>query len=170
MNLREIYVAGGCFWGTQAYFQRIPGIVDTQVGYANSAIDHPSYQQVCSGLTGAAETVRLTYDPSVISLPLILEAYSRTIDPTLVNRQGNDRGTQYRTGIYWTDPVDEPVVREFLDDLAECVGEPVAIECGPLRNFFAAETYHQDYLVKNPGGYCHVNLSDADRFVAEHLK
>ncbi|KFI58611.1 peptide-methionine (S)-S-oxide reductase MsrA [Bifidobacterium gallicum] len=169
MNTATIYLAGGCFWGTQAYLQRIPGVVNTRVGYANANVEAPTYTQVCTGQTGAAETVEVTYDPQALGLPLLLQAYARTINPTSLNQQGNDRGTQYRTGIYWTNDADEAEVAQFLTALQQTVGKPLAIESGPLRNFTAAEEYHQDYLNKNPGGYCHVNLADADRFVAEHL-
>ncbi|RSX55593.1 peptide methionine sulfoxide reductase MsrB [Bifidobacterium dolichotidis] len=169
MNTRSIVLAGGCFWGTQAYFQRIPGIINTEVGYANSRVESPSYEQVCSGTTGAAEAVKITYDPATITLPLLLKAYARTIDPTTVNRQGNDRGEQYRTGIYWTDESDAATVQQFLASLQEQYNVPLAVEAEPLKNFYSAETYHQDYLLKNPGGYCHVNLQDADRFVAEEM-
>lgn len=166
--MKEIYLAGGCFWGTEAYFQRLPGVVDTEVGYADSVIDSPTYEEVCAGNADAAEAVHIQYDPDVISLPLLLEAYFRTIDPTSVNRQGNDRGRQYRTGIYWTDPLDALTVESAIAQLEKRIGSPVAIEIGPLRNFWPAETYHQDYLQKNPLGYCHINLADARRFIEEH--
>ncbi len=168
MDEREIYLAGGCFWGTEAYVRKLPGILRTEVGYANSLIENPTYEQVCSGETHAAETVKVSYEDSVITLPLLLEAYFRTIDPTSVNRQGNDRGTQYRTGIYWTDEADRPVVEAALLKLRSQVGRPLAIEAKPLENFYPAEEYHQDYLASNPFGYCHVNLKDADNFIAEH--
>ena len=168
MSAHEIYLAGGCFWGTEAYLQRIPGIISTEVGYANSIEEDPSYQEVCSGATDAAEAVKVTFDDDALPLPLLLEAYFRTIDPTLLNRQGNDRGTQYRTGIYWTDPADEPIVKDELAKLQSEYSSPIVVEAMPLRSFYDAETYHQDYLAKNPGGYCHVNLRDADAFVKEH--
>lgn len=166
--MKEIYLAGGCFWGTEAFFQRLPGVIDTETGYANSVIDSPTYEEVCAGEADAAEAVRIEYDPDIIGLPLLLEAYFSTIDPTSVNRQGNDIGRQYRTGIYWTDPSDAPVVESAIDELKKGLGAPVAIEVGPLRNFWDAEPYHQDYLQKNPFGYCHINLTDAKKFVDEH--
>lgn len=168
MNVREIYLAGGCFWGTEAYLRRLPGVVDTEVGYANSLAEEPSYEEVCSGKTGAAEAVHVRYDAETIPLSLLLEAYLRTIDPLSLNRQGNDRGTQYRTGIYWTAPTDESVVRASLSALELRLGQVPCIEAAPLVNFFPAEAYHQDYLKRNPFGYCHVNLADARLFVAEH--
>lgn len=166
--MKEIYLAGGCFWGTEAYFQRLPGVVDTEVGYADSVIDSPTYEDVCAGDADAAEAVRVEYDPNVISLPLLLEAYFRTIDPTSINKQGNDRGRQYRTGVYWTDADDAPVVENAIAKLEQRIGKPVVIEASHLRNFWPAETYHQDYLQKNPFGYCHINLADARRFIEEH--
>lgn len=168
MNAKEIYLAGGCFWGTEAYLKKLPGVLATQVGYANSVVDDPSYEDVCTGQTGAAECVRVEYDAEVIELSLLLRAFFRTIDPTAVNQQGNDRGTQYRTGIYWTDDTSAFLVKCNLAELARELGEPVAIEAAELASFWPAEAYHQDYLAKNPGGYCHVNLADANAFIAEH--
>lgn len=168
MNLREIYLAGGCFWGTEAYLKKLPGVIDTEAGYANADVCDPSYEDVCTGMTNAAEAVRVIYDADVISLPLLLQAYLRTIDPFSLNRQGNDAGTQYRTGIYWTDPNDEGVVDSALAELARQAGKQPAVEAATLTNFYPAEDYHQDYLGKNPLGYCHVNLADADAFIAEH--
>ncbi len=168
MDRREIILAGGCFWGTEAYLKRLPGILETEAGYANSRVAHPTYEEVCTGKTNAAEAVRVLYDHDVIPLPLLLEAYLRTIDPTALNRQGNDRGTQYRTGIYWTDPRDAPAVTTALTRVERRLGRPTRVEAGPLRNFFPAEGCHQDYLDANPSGYCHVDLADAERFVREH--
>lgn len=168
MKKREIVLAGGCFWGTEAYLKQLPGVMDTEVGYANTRIPHPTYQAVCTGETGAAEAVCVTYDADVIPLPLLLEAYFRTIDPTALNRQGNDRGTQYRTGIYWMDTHDALVVQSELAKLERRVGKPLRVEAHALENFFPAEDYHQDYLDTNPLGYCHVNLADAKDFVVSH--
>jgi peptide methionine sulfoxide reductase msrA/msrB len=168
MNEHEIYLAGGCFWGTEAYMKRLPGVLRTEVGYANSALANPSYEQVCSGKTGAVEAVRVVFDADVLTLPLLLAAYLRTIDPFSLDRQGNDVGRQYRTGIYWIDPIDETAVISTLVNLARSSGKKPCIECGELQNFYPAEQYHQDYLGQNPLGYCHVNLADADAFVAEH--
>lgn len=168
MKTRNIVLAGGCFWGTEAYMKKLPGVLGTQVGYANSQVENPSYQQVCTGATHAAEAVKVTYDPQVISLPLLLEAYFQTIDPTSLNQQGNDRGTQYRTGIYWTDPQDEAVITSELLKLWRRIGKPLRVEVQPLINFYPAEDYHQGYLDANSQGYCHVNLSDAEKFVASH--
>lgn len=168
MREREIYLAGGCFWGTQAYLAKLPGVIGTQVGYANSAVDDPTYEDVCSGNTEAAECVRVAYDSDVIGLTLIIEAFLRTIDPTSLNRQGNDCGTQYRTGIYWTDDSDAFIARSMLAELRYVTGQDIVVEAEPLGNFWPAEEYHQDYLLKNPGGYCHVNLEDVGDFISEH--
>lgn len=170
--MHEIYLAGGCFWGTEAFLKKLPGVRSCEVGYANGngRIAELSYEQVCQGLTGCAEAVRCAFDPTVIALPLLLRAYLTTIDPVSVDRQGGDAGRQYRTGIYWSDPADEAVVRGELAALQLRLtregGGTVAVEALPLRNFHPAEDYHQDYLDKNPGGYCHVDLGGAERFVA----
>ncbi len=156
-SYKDIYLAGGCFWGTQHFLSLLPGVKETVVGYANSTIPNPSYKLVCTGSTNAAETVKVTYDPAQISLPEILRLYFMTIDPTSINRQGGDHGTQYRTGIYWTDPSDAPIVEAELSHLASTLDAPLAVESGLLQSFYPAEDYHQDYLEKNPGGYCHLS-------------
>lgn len=155
-NQKEIYLAGGCFWGTEHFMKQIRGVESTQVGYANATVEHPTYQQVCSGRTGAAETVKVVYNPGEVDLPLLLELYFKTIDPTSLNKQGNDQGTQYRTGIYYSDSSDRPIVEKVVKELAGQYSRPLAIEVKPLVNFYPAEEYHQDYLDKNPGGYCHI--------------
>lgn len=153
----EIYLAGGCFWGTEHFLKQIRGVEKTEVGYANSHVANPTYKEVCTGNTGAAETVKVVYDPQVVKLQLLLELYFQTIDPTSVNRQGGDSGLQYRTGIYYTDKEDLPVIEAAIHDLAKEYADPIAIEIEPLVNFYAAEDYHQDYLDKNVNGYCHIN-------------
>ncbi len=154
---KEIYLAGGCFWGTEHFLKLIEGVEATQVGYANGNIAHPTYQQVCTGKTDFAETVKVQYNPEVVDLPFLIGLYFKTIDPTSLNRQGNDRGTQYRTGIYYTQPDDLPIIKETVDRLAVGYTRPLVVEIKPLKNFYPAETYHQDYLDKNPGGYCHIH-------------
>lgn len=154
---KTIYLAGGCFWGTQHLFSLVPGVTATTTGYANSRVPAPSYKEVCTGDTAAAETVRIDYDDAVVSLRSLISLYFKSIDPLSLNRQGGDCGTQYRTGIYWTDPADAEVVDALLATLQRRYTQPLAIEAGPLVNFYPAEDYHQDYLDKNPGGYCHVN-------------
>ena len=157
MDIKTIYLAGGCFWGTEHFMEQIPGVIDAEVGYANSEVPDPTYRQVCSGSTGAAETVKVTYDADSVTLPFLLQLYYKTIDPTSLNRQGNDRGTQYRTGIYYTDEAEARVVAQSIEALQAEYDRPVVIEVGKLRNFYPAEDYHQDYLDVNPGGYCHIN-------------
>lgn len=168
MDNHEIYLAGGCFWGTQAYIVQLPGVMETEVGYANGTVENPTYEAVCFGSTGAAECVHVIYDAQVLPLELLLLAYFRTIDPTAENCQGNDRGTQYRTGIYWVDRADGATARCMLARLQQVHSEPLAVEAIALRSFYPAEEYHQDYLAKNPGGYCHVDLTDAQRFIQKH--
>ncbi len=153
---QEIYLAGGCFWGTEKYFQSIPGVIATEVGYANGNTENPSYEDVCKNNTGHAEVVKVIYDDSQVSLPFILEMYAKVIDPTSLNKQGADVGTQYRTGIYFTHEGDAVPVRDFLTELAKQYDKPIVVEQGLLENYFAAELYHQKYLDKNPTGYCHI--------------
>ncbi|MEY8759414.1 peptide-methionine (R)-S-oxide reductase MsrB [Chryseobacterium tongliaoense] len=155
-NVREIYFAGGCFWGTEHFFQQIRGVVATEVGYANGKTDNPTYEQVVSHTTGFAETVKVKYDATQIDLKLLIDLYFKTIDPTSLNKQGNDRGDQYRTGIYYTEKGDDAVVKEEVQKLAKNYSKPVVVETIPLKNFYKAEDYHQEYLDKNPGGYCHI--------------
>lgn len=155
--IKTIYLAGGCFWGTERLFSLVPGVISTTAGYANSTVTDPSYKLVCTGTTNAAETVKVDYDDTKIGLSDLISLYFRSIDPLSQNRQGGDVGTQYRTGIYYTDPTDAPVVEAMLATLQRRHKEPIAIEYGQLQNFYPAEEYHQDYLIKNPGGYCHVD-------------
>lgn len=155
-RFKEIYLAGGCFWGTEHYFKQVRGVVETEVGFANGHLDNPSYKQVKAGDTGFAETVHIKYDPAVVSLDLLLDLYFKSIDPLSLSRQGEDEGTQYRTGVYYTDPSDLQVIDKAFSVVEEAVGQPLAVEKLPLQNFFTAEEYHQDYLDKNPTGYCHL--------------
>lgn len=156
---KDIYLAGGCFWGTEHYFKQIEGVVRTEVGYANGKIKNPTYKQVCTDLTGFAETVRVSYDPDVVSLGFLLQLYFKAIDPVSINRQGNDKGSQYRTGIYYTDSSDLPVIEKAWRQEQKNYRQPLAVEKLPLENFYTAEDYHQDYLDKNPAGYCHLPRS-----------
>ena len=156
--MKEIYFAGGCFWGTEHYFKMVNGVVETEVGYANGHTENPTYQDVCTDKTGFAETVRIAYDPEVISLEFLTEMYFKAIDPTSVNQQGHDVGTQYRTGIYFTDENDVPTLKKVYDRVQAEVKRRLAVELLPLKNFYTAEEYHQDYLDKNPDGYCHLPL------------
>lgn len=155
--IKKIYLAGGCFWGTEHLFSLVDGVVKTVAGYANSMVADPTYKQVCTGMTGAAETVEVEYDDMVVGLSELLTLYFRSIDPLTLNRQGNDIGTQYRTGIYYVDKSDLPVIEAVVATVARRYREPLAVEVLPLENFYPAELYHQQYLDKNPGGYCHVD-------------
>lgn len=158
-NMKEIYFAGGCFWGTEHYFKQLRGVVDTKVGYANGNTDNPTYREVCTDKTGFAETVRVVYDPDVITLEFLTEMYFRAIDPTSVDQQGPDIGSQYRTGIYYKDDADKVEIRKVYDSMRQKLGSRMAVEFLPLKNFYYAEEYHQDYLDKNPAGYCHLPSS-----------
>lgn len=159
---KVIYLAGGCFWGTEKYLSMIKGVVETEVGYANGRTEDPSYEDVCRKDTGHAETVKVTYDPEQISLSLLLKLFYDAIDPLSVNRQGNDVGTQYRSGIYYVDEEDLEIIGDSLKKLQRRFDRPVMIEVMPLQNYYKAEEYHQKYLDKNPYGYCHIGR---DKFV-----
>lgn len=152
----DIYLAGGCFWGVEKYFKQIYGVLDTDVGYANGKTEKPTYVDICTKDTGFAETVHVIYNPSVISLEQLLNFYYKIIDPTSKNKQGNDKGTQYRTGIYYSNNKDLPVIQKSIQDLQREYEKPIVIEVKPLTNYYKAEDYHQDYLDKNPLGYCHI--------------
>lgn len=154
----EIWLAGGCFWGVEAFLDKIPGVVNTEVGYANGNTEHPSYEDVCRRGTGHAETVYVRYD-STITLKKLLDYFFLIIDPTSLNRQGNDRGTQYRTGIYYKNEEDKELIKEYINSTQLAYDKPIVTEVLPIDNFYRAEEYHQKYLEKNPHGYCHVDLS-----------
>ncbi|WP_422484688.1 peptide-methionine (R)-S-oxide reductase MsrB [Gudongella sp. DL1XJH-153] len=155
---KEIYLAGGCFWGVEAYFERIIGVEYTNVGYANGESDTTNYNLIEE--TGHAETIYLVYDPEIISLQSILTYFYGIIEPTSVNKQGNDVGTQYRSGIYYVDDDDLDVIQTVTEKEQEKYSGPIATEIQKLQNYVLAEDYHQDYLYKNPNGYCHVDLSN----------
>jgi len=152
-----IYFAGGCFWGTEYFFQQVRGVEETAVGYANGKTNNPSYKDVTTGQTGFAETVKVVYDPNKIDLELLIDLFFKTIDPTSLNKQGNDVGTQYRTGIYYVNDYQKEIIDQKLNELAKLYNQKIVVEADPILNFYSAEDYHQDYLVKNPTGYCHIN-------------
>jgi len=156
---KEIYLGGGCFWGIEAFYSQVPGILETKAGYANGKIKNPTYEQVCTGETGFAETVYVKYDPSAIPLEAVLNIFFEVVDPTTLNSQGNDTGTQYRSGIYYIDDNDRAVISAALRKEAKKHREPVVTEVKKLENFYPAENYHQKYLEKNPSGYCHIDMS-----------
>lgn len=160
-KVKVIHLAGGCFWGLEAYMQKLNGVEDAISGYANGKTENPSYYDLKT--SGHAETVKVIYNPDIISLEDILAHYLRVVNPVSVNKQGNDVGTQYRTGIYYTDEADKAIIENILAKEQTKHDKPIAIEVEPLRQFYEAEEYHQDYLEKNPGGYCHIDLSLADK-------
>ena len=163
-----IYLAGGCFWGLEKLMQSLPGVVDVVSGYANGKADIvPSYTTVSTGMTGYRETVRVEYDPKVISLDAILFAYFHVIDPTVENQQGNDVGTQYQTGVYYPDEVSRATV-ERIAAIERARHEKFVVEIESLERFYDAEEYHQDYLMKNPLGYCHIS-SDEINTISEMM-
>lgn len=155
----EIFLAAGCFWGAEKYLKLIEGVTFTEVGFANGNTDNPTYKEVYTDQTGYAETVHLRYDPTIVSLRFLLEMYFKAIDPTSLNKQGEDEGTRYRTGIYYNDPADLPIVDDVVAEEAKKYGLPLQVEVEPLRNFYPADEYHQDYLDKNPSGYCHLPIA-----------
>ena len=156
MTLKHIYLAGGCFWGTEHFFKQIAGVVETEVGFANGQTDNPTYEQVYTDTTGYAETVHVTYDPDKVSLEFLLHMFFVAIDPTSLNKQGHDEGTRYRTGIYYTDEGDLPIIEKvYAEEQSKCA-QPFVVEKLPLQNFYPADEYLQDYLDKHPDGYCHL--------------
>lgn len=150
-----IYFAAGCFWGSELFFKQFQGVLDTQVGYANGPTADPTYNDVCND-SGHAETVKIDYDPAVISLEKLIDYYFMIIDPLSVNKQGGDIGVQYRTGIYYVSEDQRLIAEKKMAELSSKLGQKLAVELLPLQNFYPAEEYHQDYLNKNPGGYCHI--------------
>lgn len=154
--MKEIVLAGGCFWGVQAYFDTIDGVVETKVGYANGNKENPTYEEVCTNTTGFAEACHIKYDENIISLEDLLRNYWKIINPTLKDRQGNDIGTQYRTGIYYIDSDDADIIIKSRDEEQKKYDKQIVTEIEPLKNFYDAEEYHQKYLEKNPNGYCHI--------------
>lgn len=164
-----IYLAGGCFWGVEAFISRLKGVNQTEVGYANGRDLAPTYEKVCTGRTGHAECVKATYNPQIISLEEILENFFKIIDPYVLNRQGPDIGTQYRTGIYWQDDSQKTIVLKFLSAKQKLSSKRIVTEAHAIGSFYPAEEYHQKYLEKNPQGYCHVDLNLIDDKEFDHL-
>ena len=154
--MKTIYLAGGCFWGVEHFFSLAKGIINTEVGYANGTLDNPKYEDLKHGLDDASETVKVDYDENIISLEKILELYLRVVDPYSVNKQGEDEGVQYRTGIYYQNDTDKQIIKDYF---ARTLKKDYKIEVVRLNKFFLAEEYHQDYLNKNPQGYCHINMT-----------
>lgn len=159
---KEIYLAGGCFWGTEKYLKSLEGVIETETGYANGNTKNPTYEEVCYQGTNHAETVKVVYNSDKLSLEALLEDFYCIIDPTEVNRQGADIGVQYRTGIYYTNAEEKEIICTSLKKLQKEYEAPLAVEVLPLKHFYRAEEYHQDYLEKNPRGYCHINFAIAE--------
>ena len=157
--IKTIYLAGGCFWGVQHYFDQFDGILKTRVGYANGNSENPEYKDVKAGLTGHAETLEIQYDDKTISLFKILDLYFDIIDPVSINQQGEDIGISYRTGIYYADKTDLKTIQVKYNEIQKKYDAALAVEVEPLKNFYNAEEYHQKYLDKNPGAYCHIPAS-----------
>lgn len=154
--MKTIFLAAGCFWGAQHYLKQIRGVVETETGFANGNTDNPTYKEVYTDMTGYAEAVRVVYDPEILPLRKLVSLYFDCIEPTSVNQQGEDRGTRYRTGIYYIESEDYLAIREIYDEVQRNYSAPLAVEVEPIRNFFPADESHQDYLVKHPDGYCHL--------------
>ena len=156
--MKAIYLAGGCFWGTEHYFKQIDGVGETEVGFANGNTENPTYEEVYTDTTGYAETVKVVYDETKVSLGFLIDIFFHAIDPTLLNRQGHDVGTRYRTGVYYTDESERAEIERIFNEKRRQYDKPLVTEIAPLRNFFPADEYHQDYLDKHPDGYCHLPL------------
>ena len=156
---KEIYFAGGCFWGMEAYFSRVKGVVETKVGYANGNIKNPSYEEVCKGIATHSECVKIIYNDKITNLDILLNHYFRVVNPYSVNKQGNDEGLQYRSGIYYLDVDSKSIIINYINNLQTHSNKKIVVEVLPLNNFYDAEIYHQKYLDKNPNGYCHIDLS-----------
>lgn len=157
--MKEIVLAGGCFWGVEAYMGRIEGIVETKVGYANGDLLNPTYEQVTTSTTGHTEACYMKYDESIIDLETLLNRFWNIIDPTVFNRQGPDVGSQYRTGVYYMDEKDLDMILKTKEEQQKKYEKRILTEIEPLKIFYPAEEYHQKYLEKNPRGYCHIDLN-----------
>ena len=160
--MQTVYLAGGCFWGIEAYFKKLDGVEDTEVGYAGGQLENPTYEQVCTGTSGHTETLELVFDDSVISLSEVLRHFERIHEPTSLNRQGNDIGSQYRSAIFYTSDEQKQAAYTWKEEAENWYPDEIVTEIAALDVFYPAEDYHQDYLDKHPGGYCHVNLDLAD--------
>ena len=156
--MKKITLAGGCFWGVEAYFQRIKGIKKTVAGYIDGLTENPNYNEVCDG-SGHAEAVYMEYDESVIDLAKLLKHFFRIVDPTQINRQGNDTGVQYRSAIYYYDESDRDISLDYIDSIKKSYDLPIQTKVLLASKFYEAEAFHQKYLDKNPSGYCHINLN-----------
>lgn len=156
--MKNIILAGGCFWGVEEFFRRMDGVVDTEVCYVNGRTDNPTYEAICNGNTNYAEACKITFNENILSFEELLNRFWTIINPTSLNKQGNDVGSQYRTGIYYTDPLDLLIIKRSIEEEQKKYEKKIVTEVKPLERYFRAEEYHQKYLVKNPNGYCHIQL------------
>ena len=156
--MKEIYFAGGCFWGVEHFFKGVDGVAEAMPGYANGNTENPTYKEVYTDTTGFAETVRVRYNPERVSLDFLTRMFFTVTDPLTLNRQGHDEGTRYRSGVFYVNEEDRPVIEAVFQDVSAKLGVPLVTQLEPLRNFYPAEEYHQNYLDKNPEGYCHLSL------------
>ena len=154
--MKIIYFAGGCFWGVQRFFDQFDGVLETTVGYANGKTANPTYQDVKSQQSGHSETVKIVYDESKLTLNELLKYFYMIIDPLSLNKQGEDEGISYRTGVYYTDESELEIIQSFTAEMQKNYDEQIVVEVLPLEHFYDAEEYHQKYLEKNPAGYCHI--------------
>ena len=160
-NIKEIYLAGGCFWGVEKFFKMAPGVIETTVGYSNGQTLDTNYQIL--KMTDHAETVHIKYDNEIVSLNKLLDYYFSIIDPTSINRQGLDEGRQYRTGIYYVDKDEIDMIKSRIESEQNKYSREIQVEVRPLKHYIKAEDYHQNYLDKNPNGYCHIDLASAKK-------
>ena len=157
--ISTIFLGAGCYWGVEAYFQNVSGVLDTEVGYSGGKTEYPSYEMVCTGTAGHAEVVKVVFDSEIITLNEVLRHFERIHDPTSPNRQGNDIGTQYRSVIFTSTPQDTQTAVIWKEEAGKNYSKPITTEISILDYFYPAEEYHQNYLTKNPTGYCHVDIS-----------
>jgi len=156
--VKRLVLAGGCFWGVEAYYKRVKGVLASKTGYVNGNTVEVTYEELCNGDTGHVEACYIEYDEKVLPLRMVLNHLFRVIDPTSLNKQGGDVGTQYRSGIYYIDLEDKEAIEQYIEDQRGSYSKPIVVEVEELKNFYDAEEYHQEYLEKNPSGYCHINL------------
>ncbi|MDD3129147.1 MAG: peptide-methionine (S)-S-oxide reductase MsrA [Candidatus Izemoplasmatales bacterium] len=167
--MKKIILAGGCFWGVQAYYDKVKGVLETETGYIDGDFPNPTYEQVCNG-SNHAEAVRISYDESLVTLNHLLYHFFQIIDPTTINRQGNDIGRQYRTGIFYIDEEDNFIIDAYINKIKSKYQKPIRTEVKKASEFYPAETYHQKYLKKNPCGYCHIDLDLVDEIDKEFFE
>jgi len=169
-SLEDLYLAGGCFWGLEAYMTRVYGVYDVTSGYANGSTENPSYEDLIYNNSGHAETVHVRYDPEKVSIEDLLAYYFKVVDPTSLNQQGNDRGVQYRTGIYYNNETEKGIILEEVSKEQMMYEDKIVVEVLPIEHYYLAEDYHQDYLDKNPNGYCHIDLNLVTEGISKYTK